>query len=96
MKVLVFTTNCHGYQPTEQRVNLSEKTAVVYSSNHPKKGTKVVTKFFLEAFTEYVNARRHLRTAIKTNFVDVDLILAAYEEIMAHEEEMLMDMMLGW
>ena len=96
MKVLVFTTNTHGYQPAEQRVDLSAKTAVVYSSNHPKKGTVVVTKFFLEAFMEYVTARRYLRTAIKTNFVDVDLILAAYEEIMAHEEEMLMDMMLGW
>ena len=39
--------------------------------------------------------RHDLRTAIRTNYVDADLVLALYEEIMAHEEELLLHLMMG-
>lgn len=93
--IIVFTTSLCGDNVVEQRICPTDKTFVVLSKRNPHKGTKVATKFFLEALEEYLSARQYLHNIVKTNYVDVDLVLEAYEEIMAHEEELLFDLIFG-
>lgn len=79
-----------------QTVSLTDKTAVVYSDRHPRKGTVVVTRFFYEALECYVQFRQGINGALRTNVVDVDLVLEVYEDIIRHEEELLIDLMMGY
>lgn len=79
-----------------QTIRMTEKTAVVYSDRHPRKGTVVLTQFFYEALEAYMLGRVGINGAVRTNVIDVDLVLEVYEDIMTHEEELLLDLMLGY
>jgi hypothetical protein len=95
MKALVFRTHIYAHTITEQVINLSEKTAVVYSRNHPRKGTAVITKYFVEALRAYMIGRSGISGAVRTNYIDVDNVLSIYEDIMRHEEELLFELIFG-
>lgn len=79
-----------------QTIDMTQKTAVVYSDRHPRKGTQVVTSFFYEALKAYMMGRVGISGAVRTNCIDVDLVLEVYADIMAHEEELLIDLMMGY
>jgi hypothetical protein len=97
MKKLVFITTLYQYDHTKQVVYPDSKTATIYSRKHPRKGTQVITRFFIEALRQYAYtqsliAKRHGRKP--TNYIDVDNVLSIYHGIMQHEEELLLDLML--
>lgn len=95
MKALVFRTHIYSNTITEQVINLSDRTAIVYSRNHPRKGTAVITKYFVEALRAYMIGRTNISGAVRTNYIDVDNVLSIYEDILRHEEEVLFELVFG-
>ena len=95
MNSITFRTSLYAHTIAEQTIKLSDKTAIVYSSKHPIKGTAVITKYFVEALRAYMMGRRGISGAIRTNYIDVDNVLEIYDDIMRHEEESIFALVFG-
>lgn len=95
--IIKFRTNTSSRTIKEQTIILSEKTTTVYSRKH-KDGTTVITASFHEAMNTYMMNLHGVPRAVSTDYVDVDLVLAIYNDIINHpvsEEELLASILFG-